>query len=195
MQTEDFSPKDSLQLIKDMIAKARHDMSDNSIYFLLWGWTIFAACVAQFVLKNVLDYAQYYLVWWIMVPTVFISAYIGMKDKRKQKTHTYIGDSMKYLWMGMGISFFVLSMIFSRYGWNITTFPVFIMLYGLGTFISGKILQFKPLVFGGIAAWVLAVITVYVDPEYQMLFGAASILVSYIIPAYLLRKKEHSINN
>lgn len=69
---------------------------------------------------------------------------------------------MQYLWVGMGVSFFVLSMILSKVGCGSSVFPFFIMLYGLGTFISGKIIKFNPLVIGGIAAWALAIGAMYV---------------------------------
>ena len=59
MQTESFSPQDSLKLIQNMIIKARHDMSDNSVYFLLWGWITFVACVSQFILLK-LKYLSWY---------------------------------------------------------------------------------------------------------------------------------------
>ena len=194
MAEENFSPQESLQLIQSMIAKTRKDMGDNSIHFLLWGWVTFAACVAQFVLKNICHYQKHYLVWMLVIPTALISAYLGIKESKKREAISYIGDSMKYLWMGMGISYFVLSMLLSRMGWQTNVFPFFILLYGLGTFISGKLLQFKPLVFGGIGAWVLAVASTYFNYDYQMLFAAAAILFSYIIPAYLMRQKKSFVN-
>ena len=195
MQTENFSPQESLKLIQEMIAKTRQDMEDNRKYFLLWGWVTFVAFVGQYLLKNVFNYEKHYLVWLLIIPAIIFSTYMGIKERRTQKANTYIGDSMKYLWMGMGISFFVLSMILSRMGWNNNGFSFFILLYGLGTFISGKFLQFKPLIFGGVAAWVLAIASAYFNYDYQMLFGAAATLVSYIIPAYLLRyKNETSLN-
>ena len=157
MEQENFSPQDSLKLIQSMIAKTRQDMGDNSKHFLLWGWITLVACMGQFVLKNFFSYEKHYLVWLIIIPAIIISIIMGIKDQRAQKANTYIGDSMKYLWMGMGISYFVLSMILSRLGWNSSIFPFFIMLYGLGTFVSGQFLRFKPLIFGGLAAWVLAV--------------------------------------
>ena len=148
MQEENFSPQDSLQLIQSMIAKTRRDMGDNSSHFLLWGWVTFAACTGQFILKNILNYQKHYMVWLLIIPAMLFSAYLGFKEGKKREAKTYIGESMKYLWMGMGISYFVLSMILSKMGWNTNIFPFFILLYGLGTFISGKLLQFKPLVFG-----------------------------------------------
>ncbi|MGF2411615.1 hypothetical protein [Ferruginibacter sp.] len=192
MAEENFSPAESLQLIQSMIAKTRKDMGDNSIHFLLWGWMTLACCVGQFFLKTIFDYEKHYLVWLLVLPTAILSAYWGKKDEKKREATTYIGDSMKYLWMGMGISFFVLSMILSRLGWGTNVFPFFILLYGLGTFISGKFLQFRPMVWGGVAAWLLAIISGYFNYDYQMLFGAGAILVSYIIPAYMLRSKNKS---
>jgi hypothetical protein len=195
MEKENFSPQESLQLIQNMIQKTRQDMGDNTNHFLLWGWLTFIACTAQFVLKNVFHYPKHYMVWFIIIPGAVISAYMGIREDRRQKANTYVGESMKFLWMGMGISFFVLSMILTRMGWHTNVFPFFILLYGLGTFISGKFLQFKPLVYGGMAAWVLAVASAYVSYDYQILFGAVAILVSYIIPAYMLRSKNKSLRN
>ncbi len=190
MSEEKFSPEQSLQLIQSMISKTKQDMSDNSIYFLVWGWITFIACTGQFVLKHILNYEQHYQVWWIIAIGVAFSIYQGIKERNTQKVKTYVGDSVKYLWIGMGISYFVLSMILSKIGWDSAVFPFFIMLYGLGTFVSGSILQFRPLKIGGILAWALAIGAAYVEYDYQMLFGAAAILISYIIPAYMLRSKN-----
>jgi hypothetical protein len=190
MSDENFSPQQSLQLIQSMISKTKQDISDKSIYFLVWGWITFIACTAQFVLKHIYNYEKHYQVWWLIVAGIAFSIYYGIKEEKIRKVKTYTSDSIKYLWVGMSICYFVLSMILSKLGWSTVVFPFFIMLYGLGTFVSGKILRFRPLIIGGCIAWVLAVGAVYVDYDYQMLFGAAAILLSYIIPAYLLRFKN-----
>ena len=194
MDQENFSPQDSLKLIQSMITKTRQEMGDNSKHFLLWGWITFIACTAQFILIKA-GFEKHYLVWLLIIPGFIISTYFGVKDRKRQIVKSYLGESMKYLWMGMGISFFVLSMILGRLGWQNNVFPFFMLLYGLGTFVSGKILQFKPLIYGGMAAWLLAIISVYFSYEYQTLFAAGAILVSYIIPAYLLRIKNKSSRN
>lgn len=192
MTEENFSPQESIQLIHSMINKTKKNMSDNSIHFLVWGWITFIACVSQFILKHIYNYEKHYMVWWLIVVGVVFSFYYSIKVERKTRVKTYIGDSMKYLWIGMGISYFVLSMILTKIGWASVVFPFFIMLYGLGTFVSGSIIQFRPLVVGGVVAWALAVGAVYVEYDYQMLFGAAAILVSYIVPAYMLRYKNRN---
>jgi len=193
MAEENFSPQQSLQLIQSMISKTKQDISDNSIYFLVWGWITFIACTGQFVLKHIYNYEKHYQVWWLIVVGIIFSVYYSIKEEKARKVRTYIGDSIKYLWIGMSICYFVLSMILSKVGFGTVVFPFFIMLYGLGTFISGSILQFKPLIIGGIIAWALAIGSAFVSYDYQMMFGAAAILVSYIIPAYMLRfRNKHS---
>jgi hypothetical protein len=190
MSEENFSPEQSLQVIQSMISKTKQDMSDNGIYFLVWGWITFIACTGQFVLKHIVNYERHYLVWWLIIVGIAFSIYKGIREEKTRRVKTYIGESMKYLWIGMGVSYFVLSMILSKTGWSFSVFPFFILLYGLGTFVSGSIIKFRPLIIGGIAAWALAIGAVYVEYDYQMLFGAAAILISYIIPAYLLRYKN-----
>jgi hypothetical protein len=191
MIEEKFSPKESLQLIQSMIDKTREDISNNAIYFLVWGWIIFIACVGQFVLKNVLDYPKHYHVWWITIIGIIFSIVQGVWEEKGQKVKTYVGESIKWLWIGMSIAYFVLCIILTKIGWGKPVFPFFILLYGLGTFVSGSIIQFRPLVIGGVLALGLAIGSVYVGYDYQMLFGAAAILVSYIIPAYILRARKH----
>ncbi len=194
MAEESFSPAQSLQLIQAMINKVKQDITDNTVYFLVWGWITFVACTAQFVLKRIMDYEQHYQVWWLIIVGVIFSIWKGAKEGKKKKARTYVGDSMKNLWIGMGISFFVLSVILSKIGWGSPIFPFFILLYGLGTFLSGTIIHFKPLIFGGIIAWILAIGSVFVEYDFQILFGAGAILFSYIIPAYMLRSKNKRIH-
>ncbi|MEP7375502.1 MAG: hypothetical protein ABI675_19040 [Chitinophagaceae bacterium] len=190
MTEENFSPQESIRLIQSMITKTKQDISDKSIYFLIWGWITFIGCTGQFVLKHIYNYEKHYQVWWLTLVGIVFSIWYSRKEEKNPQVRTYIGDSIKYLWVGLGICYFVLSMILSKTGWDNDVFPFFIMLYGLGTFISGNIIQFRPLVIGGVLAWALAIGSLYANYDYQMLFGAAAILVSYIIPAYMLRLKN-----
>jgi hypothetical protein len=195
MQEEEFSPHQSLQLIQSMIEKAKTNISGNSLYFLIWGWLTFAACLGQFLLKHVLQYPRHYLVWWVIPLGVAASVWGGMRQHREKKVKTYIDESMKFLWIGMGISFFVLAMILGNIGWDKNVFPFYILLYGLGTFVSGCFLQFRPFVVGGILAWVLALVAVRVEYDYQILVASAALLFSYIIPGHLLKAFRQRAEN
>lgn len=191
---ENFSPQQSLQLIQSMIEKTKANISHNRIYFLVWGWLSFIGITGQFLLKVVLHYRHHYYIWLITLVGVAFSIGYTAKNRRQGQTRTYIGEAMGYLWSGMAVAFFVLSFIITflpveKTGW-LFCYPFFILLYGLGTFVSGRILQFTPLVAGGVFNWVLACAAVFFPFDYQLLFAAAAILTSYIIPGHLLRAKK-----
>ncbi|HEX3024813.1 MAG TPA: hypothetical protein VHP12_06350, partial [Chitinophagaceae bacterium] len=59
----------------------------------------------------------------------------------------------------------------------------------IGTFVSGGLIKFRPLIIGGIINFILAVVCSRFSFDHQLLFAAAAILISYIIPGYLLRKQ------
>lgn len=189
---ENFSPQQSLQLIQSMISKTKSDLGENRFYFLLWGWITFVAILAQFTLKVLVHYERHYLVWLITIPALVITIFYKGGKKKRPAVKTYVGESMSNLWTGIGISFFVLSFIVtnSERGWA-SAWPLFILFYGMGTFVSGRFLQFTPLIIGGIINWALAIITIFVHFDYQLLIAAGAILSSYIIPGHLLKNETH----
>lgn len=189
---EDFSPQQSLQLIESMIKKVRADMGENRFYFLFWGWFAFVAILGQFILKVIVGYPHHYVVWAGVIPAVIVTIIYSSRRERRA-VQTYVGDSMKYLWTGIGISFFVLSFIIQNStGKWLIAYPFFILFYGLGTFVSGMILRFKPLVIGGIFNWLLACACVLLPYDYQLLVAAAAILTSYIIPGHLIQSPKRT---
>ncbi|HVF97280.1 MAG TPA: hypothetical protein VM871_08175 [Flavisolibacter sp.] len=194
---ENLSPQQSLSLIQAMIDKTKSNISRNRVYFLLWGWLSFTGILGQFFLKVVVHYRHHYLIWLITLIGVGFSIAHTRRERSRTVVRTYIDDAMSYLWSGMAISFFVLSFIITfmqvdKTGW-MYCYPFFILLYGLGTFVSGKILQFRPLVIGGIFNWLLACGAVFFPFDYQLLFAAAAILTSYIIPGHLIQSKKEIV--
>jgi hypothetical protein len=187
---ENLSPAQSIEVIQSMIAKTKENISENRFYFLMWGWVVFLAVLLQYVLKTILEYEHHYMVWLVTIPA-FIVTLISSKKAGKAKHRTWIGDSMGSFWMGVGISFFVLWFIIMNIpnGW-LNAYPFFILFYGLGTFVSGKLLSFRPLVIGGIINWVLAGVCVLVNYDQQLLITALAILCSYIIPGYLIKSEK-----
>jgi len=186
MENENLSAKESLQVIQSMIDKTKENLGDNSIYFLLWGWLVFIGCLLQYFLMVVVQYPRHYYAWLIIIVGIVFSIVYSIKHKQTQKVKTYVGDSMSSLWSGMSISFMALPFILSQTGWNYA-FPIYILFYATGTFISGGLLRFKPLQVGGIICWVLAVAATMVSYQNQILLSALAIFVSYLVPGYLLK--------
>ncbi len=125
----------------------------------------------------------------IMTAGGVISAVAGIRMGKRAGYLTHIDTAIIYLWYGF---FFALLIILAfaiggKITWEITN-ALIISMYGLGTFVSGGILKFKPLIIGGICCWIIALGVFFVPGDYMLLLVALSIIISYLIPGYLLRK-------
>lgn len=196
-QPKEFNAAESLALIRSMIETTKASIKDSSHYFLLWGWATMIGCIIQYVLLNIVHYRHHYYAWFITPVALLFHVFFMASDRKTEKVKTYISQANSYLWMAIGFSFIVFAFIFTRIGWQYS-FPFYILLYGMGTSISGALLQFRPMVLGGASCFVLAAITAYIPYDLQILLTAFAILISYIIPGHLLRFKHRqasTLNN
>jgi hypothetical protein len=178
-----------LQLIEEMISTAKGNLKEGSIFYLIWGWLVLAAALLNYSLLNYTDYVHHWIGWPVLMSLgAIISGIVGFKMERKRTIKTYVDRAIGFLWVGFGATLLVL--IFSMmYLGVLKTYPILILLYGLGTFVSGGILKFKPLIIGGILCWIIGAIAVHANFSQQLLLIALAMIVSYIIPGHLLAAK------
>lgn len=194
MTENKFSPEQSLQLIQSMLEKTRKGFSDSSFYLILWGWLIFIAAIAEYVLMVFCKYEQHYLVWNLMWLGAIASIVYGIRQERKEKVKTYMSDTMKYFGIGAGVTFTILAFIVGCYEMWQHSFPFYFLLYGFMSFISGAIIQYKPLRVAGIVCWAIAIASIFVKFDVQLLLMALAVLVAYIIPGYMLKARYKQQN-
>lgn len=183
---KEFSPADSLKLITSMIQQTKESVVDNSFYFLFWGWLSFVACVGQFVLASVFKYPHAYYVWFLMPLGGIITGIYQYKHERKVQVRTVLSDSISHLWSGIGLLFIAIFFINMKIGWDYA-FVQYVLLYATGTFITGRLMKFPPLVWGGLSNFVIAFFAADYNMVYQSLFAGIALLFSYIIPGHILR--------
>lgn len=189
-QTDDFSPQQSLQVIQAMIDKTKGSVADKSYYFLLWGWLVLIAALIQFVLKVIVRTDLHPIAWNLMWVGAILSIWHGRKEKRTRRVKSYVDESIRYLWTGVGINQVMIIFVFAQHGDWQNSYTFFILLYSIGCFVTGRLLKFRPMVWGAIGGWMLAIVSTFTTYDYNILVLALAILVTYIIPGYLLRK-EH----
>ncbi len=191
-----LNEQESLRIIQEMIEKSKTNLGESSYFYLLWGWLVLISSLSHFILLMV-SYKQPYIIWPIaMTLGAILSVIKSKKLKNKSKAKTFIESSIIHLWIGFSISMFVilLSAAYGKLDW-VTSNSLIIVLYGFGTYVSGGILDFKPLKIGGIASWVLAFTSMFLPGQYTLLAIALSIVVAYLWPGYLLRSKEKVQNH
>jgi len=185
----EFSPEESLKIIATMINKSKGSVADNSFYFLLWGWLVLVCCIGQYVLKVFLHYPNHSIVWLSMPFAGIVSWIYGSRQAKQLQIKSFVTDAIQIIWMSLGITMFVLILIIlASETWS-NSLTYFILIYAIGTFVTGKFLQFKPLIIGGLINFAIAAISVRFSANNQLLLCALAILTSYIIPGHLLRAK------
>jgi len=192
MPEEKFTPEQSLELIGQMINKAKNKFGENGHLYLLWGWAILACGLAQFILAYYVKWEHHYMVWFLTW-LVFIYQMIYLaRQKKREKVKTYTDDIIKIVWITFVVLMFLFGFLFGKLmGEEYYKFfnPGILALYGMPTVLSGAILKFRPLVIGGIVCWILSIISTYIPFQYQLLLLSAAVIAAWIIPGYLMRKR------
>ena len=187
-QPETFTPEESLQVIRSMIEKTKTTVADNSIYFLLWGWLVFISAISQYILKVIVRTDRNPEVWWLMFIGIIGTAFY-IRRGRRRLVRTYVDEGFRNIWIVMGIAHtLIVFTFFRRNDWE-HCYTIFILIYSIGCYLTGRLLRFRPLVWGAILCWVLTILTTFVDEDTNILLLAAAVLGTYIIPGYLLRAK------
>lgn len=188
MQDKELSHEDSLKLIQGMMDVARNKINETGFHFLLWGFLVIAACLANYFLLLSGVGVQAHLVWPAMtligVPVAFLYEY---KKRKTERSRSKFDRIYAMVWLGFGITLFF--SIYISVSKGVNPIPFILVLVGLATFISGIIYRFTPLIIGACIFWISAVICVQISDLNQLLVDAAAIALGYLIPGLILWRK------
>jgi hypothetical protein len=208
MEDKKLTEQESLKLITVMINKAKDSYHDTGIGAIMWGSVIAICALVKFAEIHFdfrLPFDIYLLTFIAIIPQIFIT----VKEKRNQTVRSHNDIVMDYLWLAFGISIFLLihanSGVFHFVNQLATDYKTatgerhpfrfsehilssFLIIYGFPTFVTGAIMDFKPMLFGGIICWICSVICVYTDIKIDLLLTALSAGVAWLIPGIILYK-------
>jgi hypothetical protein len=184
-----MTEKESMLLITSMINKAKNNFSEKGLLYMIWGWVILFCCITNFVGTYFFSYDKIYFVWLIVYIVLIFQIFYLRKIRKARATKTYTGEINAFVWIVFSICMVLIIFICLSFKKYELIDPMLLVLYGMPTFLSGIILKFKPLIIGAVCCWVLAVISPFIDIEYQLLLIACAVIVAWIIPGYLLKQK------
>jgi hypothetical protein len=183
---EELSHTQSLQLIEEMIYKARNSYHESGTSALLWGGTIMVCSVVSFV-NTWLQLKWLNQVWWLtliaLVPQIVISA----REGKTQKFKSHTADAMSGIWISFGISIFLVS-FYSNVVKAESTATLFLILYGIPTFATGYMHRFRLMIVGGVICWVGAIISVYVPYRIDVVLFFIAAFFAWFLPGLILRR-------
>jgi hypothetical protein len=210
-----FSEKESLELISQMINSAKNNLQKGTgKFFLLWGYLISGIALLNLILlltlpDKISHYAYY--AWFISLIGILPHFMIARKIMNDQIVKSYIESIMSKVWIAFGISIAILmaSMMLASFhvmsesgmlgflNWIHWSYliPFMLILYGFALFVSGNAYQFRPLISGAFICWVstLVIFTLYRTiyfMEFSLLALIISLVAGYIIPGHMLNNKE-----
>ena len=179
-----LTPAESLQLIAGVMSDGRHSVRSWRFVFLLWGWLIAAASLLFFVLKEYTDFRAYFLPFPILILAGIL---LMVRHFRQQRYNSegYADHYVKQLWTVLGIAFMVVVLVSVIR--QVPPFTYTMVLGGIGTLVTGRLIRFTPLVAGGVLFLSLAVTSVFMPDAYKPLMQAVAVLLGYLAPGYLLK--------
>lgn len=190
MKTNVFDPQEQLEIISQTIAKAKENLSEHSFAFIFWGWLVSLTALFTYVLLVYSSLGNLsYLSWPITTLMGFATMLIHYRKKEKKKKHqTHIEYFLSKLWIVIGCVIIFFSFTFDFLKFNPWFF--FPIIVGIGNAVTGAVLKFKPLIFSGFVLLSFPLYSVLVSKQDLLVLYAGVVIVSYLIPGYLLKNHQ-----
>jgi len=190
MDTEKtLSPQESLSLIAEAITKTKEDIKQYHFVFSLWGWLLSIASLSFFLFHKYTDLKYYFFPFPLLAATGMITTVIWYTRRRPSQTETYGTFFLSRMWLVLAICF--VTVVFINTSQNLPPFTYTMLLAGIGTLVSGMIMKFRPLIFGGILFLCGSVASIYVDYDYKALLQGMTYILGLLIPGYMLKYSKH----
>ncbi len=196
--SKSFDEKQSLQVIRDMIHVSQNKVNKDGILFIVWGYLMSAGYIIGFINKNIIT--TYHLNSFLkiiaeitpLLGTLFTIYYIF---KQRKKVRTYIGVSLRYLWISMFVCLSLTNMIMFNVIHEVNfdlQHPIFMVFIAFATLITGVIIRYKIIIVGGILFGALAYLSSYFELQTQVLLEAAAWIVAFVIPGHIMYAKRNN---
>ena len=208
-QEKQLTEKESLALITQMINKAKDSYHATGMGAMMWG-AVIAICSMVKLSEIHFEYRLPFDIYLLTIVAIIPQIFLTIREKKERKVKTYDDAYMDYIWLGFGICIFLLIFITnavfrvwepvaieyreltghrSPFRFNEFISPLFLLLYGLPTFITGAACKFKPMLWGGIFCWVCCLVTVFTTIKIDLLLTAASAIMAWFIPGILMERE------
>ena len=182
----------------DIITRMRGEvMSHQDVtgenLFLAWGYPTVIVLLAEFAALMIWN--EDWCVWlWAGIPLIGTPLMIYFLNKDYDRTHsrTHDQNNILVMWIFIGVASCIGGGLMGFSGvFRQAFFAYLSLLCGMGCFMTGIILHFRPKVVCGIIASVLSIVPLFFQGElwpWQLLFTSFTVIISLIVPGHLFRR-------
>jgi uncharacterized membrane protein len=216
-QEQPLDEHQSLQIITEMISKAKGSFHERGTSAILWGSVVCIAGLISFA-ERFWDFDIHFDIWLLVLAAIIPQIFISIKESRERKVLSHDESFMNAVWMVYGISVFALVFYMQIVPGVTANFitqdgqellvktiqtgktehfnlfipsqsSIFLILYAIPTLATGIARKFKPMLVGGILCYVLFIISCYTSTTWDMLLMAIAGICNWLIPGIILRKR------
>ncbi len=204
-----LSEKESLSLIATMINKAKDSYHDTGVSAIMWG-SIIAICALVKLSEIQFNYRLPFDINLITILAIIPQIFISIKEKKRRLVKSYDDAYMDYIWLAFGICIFLMVFIVNTvhaelgpvmheyrqmsagktdgidFRFSEFVMPLFLLLYGIPTFITGAACRFRPMLWGGLLCWVCCIIALFTTIKIDLLLTAFSAMAAWLIPGIIM---------
>ena len=185
---------DALEVIARTRGKVEmDDIPTGIMLFPLWGWLTAIFYLLTFLACKFLD--RDWCLWlWVGIPLVGLPLMIRIlrndhdRFHRRTRSSRLILDYWIFAACAIGLGGFLLG-FFDLY--EVVENPVICLLLGIGSFITGEVSRFRPMIVGGLSGAALGIVCFLLQGElwvWQPLVVVVVAVVALIIPGHLFEK-------
>jgi uncharacterized protein with PQ loop repeat len=192
-----------------MINKAKDSYHDTGIGAMMWG-TVIAVCALVKFSEIQFGYKLPFDIFLLALVAVIPQVFITIREKKERKVKSFDDNYMDYIWLGFGICLGLLivinNVIFQAWDAVAAEYKIltgqsspfrmgeyisslFLMLYGLPTFITGAACKFRPMLWGGLLCWVCCILALFTEIRVDFLLTALSAVMAWLVPGILMEKE------
>ena len=196
-----LTPEESLRIIQKSISNSRKNMREGSFYYLLWGWALILASLANyFLIRYLIGQEQYddimlmsLLAWGVFIIAAMIIQFVYQsRSGKKERVVTHLDRYLTILWVAAGMLMGLMTFLSLKV--NAYPTPFILGVTAMATAVSGLMVRFRPLVIGAMVFLAAAVISSFLNGTDQLLVFAVAMLLGYLIPGYIIRSLKNGEN-
>jgi hypothetical protein len=214
-QEKPLTEKESLELITEMIYKAKHHFHESGTSAILWGSVVGIAGLVRFAELKWHFYVGFDI-WLIVLGAVIPQIFFTIRKSRRRKMVTHTEAAVDAAWLAYGVSIFALVFYFNivpnatdnilanegiallkrNADGSIVPFHYFIpsggslllLLYGIPTLVTGMAHKFRPMFWAAILCYIFFLVSCFTTNAYDMLLNGLAGIFNWLIPGLILRR-------
>jgi hypothetical protein len=193
-----LTPEESLRIIQKSISNSRKNMREGSFYYLLWGWALILASLANYFLIRYLIGQERYddimlmslLAWGVFIIAAMIIQFVYQsRVSKRERVVTHLDRYITIVWITAGLLMGLMAFLSLKLDSYPT--PFILGVTAMATAVSGLMLRFRPLVIGAVIFLAAAVISSFMRGTDQLLVFAVAMALGYLIPGYIIRSLKN----